>query len=259
MTTCRALNLVFLFALLAAACGGDKDGKKTPDGAVDDADVTEDATVADASEDASVEPDAEVPPEVGACGAGLFEIGEYATSDAKVNVHRNWGGDWTVDEDCSSGNDNNTVDYCQKFWAPSTSQVAVTVEGDKPFTAGGGTAPTCGGLFTGTGSEQFACCVPNPCEDGSVPVGTYATYGGKVNVHRSLYGEWAVDDDCSSGNNINTVSYCQKFWPEADSQVELDAVDDAEKPFTAGGGTAPTCGGNYPSVGQVQFVCCAER
>ncbi|MBK6694040.1 MAG: hypothetical protein IPG50_17815 [Myxococcales bacterium] len=212
---------------------------------------------ADASDASSVDAAAAGPLLV-ACGTGKFEIGEYGTWGGKVNVHRNWGGTWSVDTDCSSGNTNNTVAYCQKFWPAASSQAAVAVSGNKPFTAGGGTAPTCGGVYNEPGQTQAACCVANPCADGFVPVGTYSTWSGKVNVHRAVNGAWEVDSDCSSGANVNTVSYCQKFWPASTSQVAV-TVEAGNKPFTAGGGSAPTCGGAYPGVGQVQYACCAPR
>lgn len=225
------------------------------DSSASDADAS-DASDAQAVSDAADAADAG--PTLGACGTGMFELGEYGTYLGKVNVHRPTGGAWSVDSDCSSGGNNNTVAYCQKFWPTASSQVSVPVVGNKPYTAGGGTAPTCGGVYNEVGQAQYACCAPNPCADGFVPVGTYATWSGKVNVHRAATGSWAVDSDCSSGANVNTVAYCQKYWPASSSQVSV-TPEAGDKPFTAGGGTAPTCGGSYPGVGQNQFVCCAPR
>lgn len=95
------------------------------------------------------------------------------------------------------------------------------------------------------------------CTVGLKQVGEYATWSGKVNVHRSTGGAWSVDSDCSSGANINTVTYCQKFWPGATTQVHLMTVTPEQKPFTQGGGTAPTCGGLAMFQGLDQFACCA--
>lgn len=95
------------------------------------------------------------------------------------------------------------------------------------------------------------------CTVGFKQVGEYATWGGKVNVHRSTGGAWSVDSDCTSGANINTVTYCQKFWPGVTTQVHLMMVTPEQKPFTQGGGTAPTCGGLALNAGVDQFVCCA--
>jgi hypothetical protein len=95
------------------------------------------------------------------------------------------------------------------------------------------------------------------CGDAGVALGEYATWSGKVNVHRGPGMPWTVDTDCSSGSNNNTILYCKKFWPTAATQVPLVTLTPEDKPFTAGGGTFPSCGGVYPDVGQVQFVCCA--
>lgn len=79
---------------------------------------------------------------------------------------------------------------------------------------------------------------------------------GKVNVHRTTGGQWVVDSDCASGAQLNTVAYCQKFWPVADLQVKRATVTPDEKPFTAGGAQAPSCGGLFPFAGLEQFACC---
>ncbi|MDB4998666.1 MAG: hypothetical protein JWM74_6098 [Myxococcaceae bacterium] len=97
------------------------------------------------------------------------------------------------------------------------------------------------------------------CGAGFVEIGEYATWSGKVNVHRPTAGAWSVDTDCTSGANVNTVSYCQKFWPTTTKQVQLGAVTSDTKPFTSGGGVSPACGGVAPPgyPGQNQFACCA--
>ena len=95
------------------------------------------------------------------------------------------------------------------------------------------------------------------CAAGMKQVGEYATWGGKVNVHKSAGGIWSVDSDCSSGANVNTVAYCQKFWPAVVTQVQLPMVTPVDKPFTQGGGVPPNCGGLAPHNGVTQFACCA--
>ena len=95
------------------------------------------------------------------------------------------------------------------------------------------------------------------CAAGSTQLGEYATWYGKVNVHRATGGTWLVDTDCSSGADINTVAYCTKFWPASVTQVQLASVTPDAKPFTSGGGSAPACGGIALSAGQMQFACCA--
>ena len=99
--------------------------------------------------------------------------------------------------------------------------------------------------------------VQGACAMGQKEVGQYGTWGGKVNVHKPTGGVWSVDSDCSSGAGINTVVYCQKFWPNTAVQVHLPMVTPELKPFTRGGGTAPACGGIEPLAGIDQFVCCA--
>jgi hypothetical protein len=95
------------------------------------------------------------------------------------------------------------------------------------------------------------------CGAGFVELGEYATWYGKVNVHRATGGAWVVDTDCSSGADVNTVSYCQKLWPTATKQAPLAAVTSDTKPFTSGGGVSPACGGVALYPGQNQFACCA--
>ncbi len=95
------------------------------------------------------------------------------------------------------------------------------------------------------------------CGSGSVELGEYATWSGKVNVHRAAAGAWLVDDDCTSGADHNTVSYCQKYWPSTTRQVQLGAVTSDAKPFTSGNGVSPACGGVALDPGQKQFACCA--
>lgn len=94
------------------------------------------------------------------------------------------------------------------------------------------------------------------CGAGFVQRGEYATWFGKVNLHRATGGAWLTDSDCSSGANVNTVAYCQKFWPGTTKQVQLAAVTADNKPFTSGGGTSPSCGGVAMYPGQAQFACC---
>ena len=96
------------------------------------------------------------------------------------------------------------------------------------------------------------------CGAGFVQLGEYATWYGKVNVHRAgTSGTWSVDTDCTSGADVNTVAYCQKFWPSTTKQAQLAAVTADNKPFTSGGGVSPACGGVALHPGQSQFVCCA--
>lgn len=99
--------------------------------------------------------------------------------------------------------------------------------------------------------------VTGSCPAGYTQLGAYATWYGKVNVHRATGGTWLVDTDCSSGADVNTVAYCKKFWPASIMQVQLAAVSSDPKPFTSGGGSAPACGGLALSAGQLEMACCA--
>jgi len=105
-------------------------------------------------------------------------------------------------------------------------------------------------------SGADASTTSSACGVGSVPLGEYATWSGKVNVHRTTGGAWQVDSDCTSGSGVNTVAYCKKFWPTATKQVQLATVTSDTKPFTSAAGSAPTCGGVALSPGQMQYVCC---
>jgi hypothetical protein len=89
------------------------------------------------------------------------------------------------------------------------------------------------------------------CGEGYALVVQYATWCGKVNVH-SEGDAWVTDSDCTSGCNINTVDYCQKFWPEADAQVTVEPVPGELKTFKDAG-----CGGGYDHEGFAQYACCA--
>ena len=98
--------------------------------------------------------------------------------------------------------------------------------------------------------------VTGACGAGSVQLGEYTTWSGKVNVHRATAGSWVVDTDCSSGSGVNTVTYCKKFWPTTTKQVQLATVSADLKPFTSGGGSSPACGGVALGPGHTQYACC---
>jgi hypothetical protein len=125
-----------------------------------DANAGGDATLQDANNTDASAPDASAPPP---CGLGEpAALGEYATWQGKVNVHRTTGGAWSVDSDCSSGAGNNTIVYCRKFW-PQTARIVTmaTTPELKPFTSGGGVAPVCGTVYPlgiNAAVTQYACC-----------------------------------------------------------------------------------------------------
>jgi hypothetical protein len=91
------------------------------------------------------------------------------------------------------------------------------------------------------------------CPSGTGLVGQYATWCGKVNLHTQGSG-WASDSDCTSGCNINTVSYCQKFWPGATTQQLFSVTPSDTKIWQDAG-----CSGGYPRVAQQQYACCVPQ
>jgi hypothetical protein len=143
---------------------------------------------------------------------------------------------------------------------------ASTTAADPDATSAADASSSADGAADGAtdGAATDAAVVPDSsttsaaCGAGFVQIGEYATWYGKVNVHRAgASGTWTVDTDCTSGADVNTVAYCQKFWPTTTKQAQLAAVTADNKPFTSGGGASPACGGVAPYPGQNQFACCA--
>ena len=152
-----ALGLLHCSASVDVVTADDAGKDVSLDQAADAKDSGPDVLAHDAGADAR---DAATPVQ-GACAQGKIQVGEFATWSGKVNVHHVTQGAWEVDSDCSSGALDNDLAYCQKFWPAATDLVAVTVSSDlKPFASADGTAPTCGGVASAVGKEQFACCTP---------------------------------------------------------------------------------------------------
>jgi hypothetical protein len=81
-------------------------------------------------------------------------------------------------------------------------------------------------------------------------VGRISYWWGKVNVHKNVAGAWVWDPDCSSGANIDPLTYCQKFWP---STVSVTSVSVSSKPgavWKTGG-----CGTTYGGDGLQEWTC----
>lgn len=210
----------------------------------------------DAGSDASADAGSEEPP----CGTTGVLVGEFATSPGRVNLHREGVGPWSPDDDCSSSA-GDADNYCRKYWPTTFSQVQLPVVDEKPFVDYGGTAPQCGGVHTERGTTHVACCAVKPCPDGLELVGVYATWSGKVNLHRPVDGNWATDPDCCSADE--SLAYCKKFWPTSTATREI-AVEPGDKPFTAGHPCptdleAPACGGIYAGAGWNEWSCCAPK
>ncbi len=191
------------------------------------------------------------PKPVNPCGEGNKVVGQFSEWCGKVSVHTDKDGKWMVDSDCSSGCNQDSTNYCKKFYPDATKgvSVAITPE-DKPFTNAG-----CSQTYMGPGLKQTACCAPevvDPCGAGKKSVGQYAEWCGKVSVHTDKDGKWVVDSDCSSGCNQNPMNYCKKFYPEATSGVAM-TVTSEDKPFTNAG-----CSQTYMGPGLKQTACCVD-
>ena len=100
--------------------------------------------------------------------------------------------------------------------------------------------------------QSGACLCPeleNTCAEGSVLVGEFATWCGKVNVFVDpATGDWMSDPNCDSGCQENDLSYCQKLYPSATEIISLDLTD-LLKPFKTAG-----CVDDFPNKGQLQQV-----
>jgi hypothetical protein len=116
------------------------------------------------------------------------------------------------------------------------------------FGATGGSGGTGGTGATGGSGGTTG----DTCGDGYYVIGEFATHCGLVNVHTNDLGEWETDVDCSSGCNINSLSYCQKFWPEAASLVQRSSSTSELKTFWDAG-----CNLDYELYGEYQYLCCA--
>lgn len=120
-----------------------------------------DAAAHDASRADASPTDGSTPSDAAVIGCTTTTLGEFAVWQGKVNVHRAPGGDWSVDDDCMSGAEEDDLAYCQKFWPSATSILSIDISPEgKGFTSGGGIAPECGGgreeTFPGYG--RFTCC-----------------------------------------------------------------------------------------------------
>jgi hypothetical protein len=165
------------------------------------------------------------------CGSPAGPVlGQIARYCGKVNNHREPGGSWTWDSDCTSGCNIGGLSYCQKFWPASISIRQVSVS-SKPSNvwANRGCAQVDDDW---DGGDEFEC-VGAP-----TVLGRIARYCGKVNNHQTPGGSWTWDSDCTSGCNIGGLSYCQKFWPGSTSIRQI-AVSSKPDNVWANAGCAP--------------------
>ncbi len=130
-------------------------------------------------------------------------LGRFATWGGKVNVHTNAAGEWEVDSDCRSGENENDIEYCRKFW-PDTAEIQrVEVSSElKPFMTSG-----CRATYWRKGEKEYECLRGAPaaeCSDGT-PLGEcssdkpkYCDENGKL-LENYCYGPdqlVGTNDDC---------------------------------------------------------------
>jgi hypothetical protein len=72
----------------------------------------------------------------------------------KVNLHRDSGGNWTKDSDCTSGAGVDPLTYCKKFYPATTSvtSVPVTTKPDLLWNTAG-----CREQYSGNGLQEYTC------------------------------------------------------------------------------------------------------
>lgn len=75
--------------------------------------------------------------------------------------------------------------------------------------------------------QEGSVHTPRPVPYGAL--GAISGHCGYVNVHWDATGGWATDPDGSSGscdsyNEYLDLAYCQKFWPESESIVQVGTV-----------------------------------
>jgi hypothetical protein len=147
---CSCATLISMLAACATAAGegndppvqGDVDGRVAADArpfVAIDAEPPPPPPLPDAEP-----PDAAPPP----------ELGRISFWSGKVNVHRPFGGQWTWDDDCSSGANAVPLDYCRKFF-PATASVTEVPVTSKP-------APVwydaeCINIYVNDGVTEYVC------------------------------------------------------------------------------------------------------
>ncbi|MEQ9501685.1 MAG: LamG-like jellyroll fold domain-containing protein [Deltaproteobacteria bacterium] len=206
-------------------------------------------------------------------GSGLeFPLATYRTTECGSSTHRNAGSDCgrmsalgiaPLDPDDPRPNESSNL-FCQTCHDPSgprsvafdeinsydLSMLALVYESWHDAKDDRRRQPLFYGpefdelLWDGTNNVKMGCGV------GYTEVGRFSTWWGKVNTHRDLGGPWEVDSDCTSGANLDDVTYCQKFWPTSTHLYRTERSPHL-KPFATA-----YCGGTYPHVGQREFVCC---
>ena len=73
---------------------------------------------------------------------------------------------------------------------------------------------------------------------------------GKVNTRRDSGGTWTYDRDCSSGAEIDPLTYCQKFYPTTTS---VTTVEVSTKPALLW--NTASCNQQYSGNGLQEWTC----
>lgn len=91
------------------------------------------------------------------------------------------------------------------------------------------------------------------CPPQTYEVARFATWCGKVNVHRDASGEWVADGDCRSGCNVDIGGYCRRLNSSTSHVVRVSPTP-VHKPFVTA-----RCEERYPSSGENEYVCCGSE
>lgn len=137
----------------------------------------------------------------------------------------------------------------------STHTSSSTGEGSTEQTTTSNTTSTGSGGGGGAGgsmSTTSSSGATGPCPGGAAALGEIAVSCAQVNVHGMPGGTWTPDPDCTSGCNVVTLAYCQKFYPATSQLVALASTTDDDKPFFSA--NCPDPPWDYPGTGQ--YACC---
>ena len=123
----------------------------------------------------------------------------------KVNQHWDLNSQsWQTDSDGTSGANIDELTYCKKFYPQTYKTYAYKEEVSTNWKAAGNI-----GNYISI-KTSYLCVQP---ENNNAPRIMY--WYGKVNQHLNINTQaWETDSDGTSGANIDTLTYCQKFYPE---------------------------------------------
>jgi hypothetical protein len=137
--------------------------------------------------------------------------------------------------------------------------------GSAPDSSSGGQAATEGGTQGGSGGlitpeSGSGGTISSGGTDGAAPVtydckackcaelGRFATWCGKVNIHKDINFGWTNDATCSAGCTVNTIDYCTKLWSGTVEMLEVKP--EGLKYFSEAG-----CLNQWPFEGEHEYLC----